>query len=133
MIFTETVIYLKLEKNWANPYFLSKIRHYVAKHLLRRAIYYSLFISHLIYGYEIWGQNQDNALLWIWNLQEKTLRVTDFKRNNGPTNILFEVTKILWISYFIQYKDIKFVRGYLGQTNLILRNKVPFTKSNPQL
>ena len=33
---------------------LSKIRHYVPKHLLR-TLYYSLFNSHLIYACEIWG------------------------------------------------------------------------------
>ena len=36
---------------------LSKIRHYVPKHLLR-TLYYALFNSHLIYVCEIWGQNQ---------------------------------------------------------------------------
>ena len=40
---------------------LSKIRHYVTKHLLR-ASYYSLFNSHLIDVFEIWGQNQTNKL-----------------------------------------------------------------------
>ena len=38
---------------------LSKIRHYVPKHLLR-AIYFSIFNSHLIYACEIWGQNQNS-------------------------------------------------------------------------
>ena len=41
---------------------LSKIRHYVQKHLLR-TLYYSLFNSHLIYACEIWGQNQTNQLV----------------------------------------------------------------------
>ena len=36
---------------------LSKIRHYVPKHLLR-TLYYALFNSHLIYVCEIWGQSQ---------------------------------------------------------------------------
>ena len=40
---------------------LSKRRHYVPKFLLR-AIYYSIFKSHLIYGCEVWSQNQNNML-----------------------------------------------------------------------
>ena len=38
---------------------LSNIRHYVLKNLLRR-MHYSLFNSHLIYAWEIWGQSQTN-------------------------------------------------------------------------
>ena len=38
---------------------LSKIRHYVPKHLLR-TIYFSIFNSHLIYACEIWGQSQNS-------------------------------------------------------------------------
>ena len=41
---------------------LSKIRHYVPKHLLR-TIYYLLFNSRLIFACEIWGRNQANQLL----------------------------------------------------------------------
>ena len=41
---------------------LSKIRHYVPKFLLK-TIYYSIFNSHLIYGCEVWGQNQNNVLV----------------------------------------------------------------------
>ena len=40
---------------------LSKIRHYVPKHLLK-TIYYSIFNSHLIYAGEIWGQEQNSIL-----------------------------------------------------------------------
>ena len=36
---------------------LSKIRHYVPKHVLR-TIYFSIFTSHLIYTCDVWGQNQ---------------------------------------------------------------------------
>ena len=35
--------------------------HYVPKFLLK-TIYYSILNSHLIYGCEVWGQNQNNVL-----------------------------------------------------------------------
>ena len=44
-----------------------QIRHYVPKYLLR-TIYYSIFKSHIIYGCEVWCQNQNN--LCIQGLQQ---------------------------------------------------------------
>ena len=41
---------------------LSKVRHFISQHLLK-TIFYSLFSSHLIYGCQVWGQNQ--ARHWI--------------------------------------------------------------------
>ena len=58
---------------------LSKIRHYVPKHLLR-TLYYSLFNSHLIYACKIWRQNQANQLFKRrLLLQEKAIRIINFQ------------------------------------------------------
>ena len=58
---------------------LSKIRHYVPKFLLK-TIYYSIFNSHLIYGCEIWGQNQNNVLVHrLQKLQEKAVCLINFE------------------------------------------------------
>ena len=56
---------------------------------LLQTIYYSLFNSHLIYGCEIWGQNQTN--LWfpkLTKLQNKTLKVINFQSSDSPTGPL---------------------------------------------
>ena len=53
---------------------LSQIRHYIPMHLLR-IIYYSIFNSHLIYAWEIWGQNQNSLLFTkLAKLQNKALK-----------------------------------------------------------
>ena len=66
---------------------LSKIRHYVPKHLLK-TIYCSIFNSHLIYASEIWGQEQNSRLLKnLIKLHEKALRIInlkDFNKNANP-------------------------------------------------
>ena len=50
---------------------LSKIRHYIPKHLLRK-LYYSLFNSHLIYACEIWGQTKPiNSFRDYWSYKKK--------------------------------------------------------------
>ena len=68
---------------------LSKIRYYVLKHLLR-TIYHSIFNSHLIYAYEICGQNQRNYYSKKpLRLQEKALRIIDFKSQTSPSDCIF--------------------------------------------
>ena len=69
---------------------LSKIRHYVPKHLLK-TIYNSIFNSHLIYACEIWGQEQNSRLFKnLTKLQEKALRIIHFKKFNENPNPLFK-------------------------------------------
>ena len=67
---------------------LSKVRHYAPKHLLR-AIYYSIFYSHLIYASKVWEQNQNNLLFnKLTKLQNKVLRLINFQPSKTPTGPL---------------------------------------------
>ena len=59
---------------------LCKIRHYVPKFLLK-TLYYTIFHSHLRYVCQIWGQSF-NTLMKRQPLQDKALRVINFKANN---------------------------------------------------
>ena len=81
---------------------LSKIRHYVPKHLLQT---YSLFISQLIYACEIWGQNQTNHLSKkLLHLQEKAIRMINFQPQTSSSNNLFTENRIFKILDYISYK-----------------------------
>ena len=65
---------------------LSKLRYYVPKHFLR-TIYHSIFNSHLIYAGKSWRQNQTNySFKKLLRLQEKTLRIIDFKQQKSPSD-----------------------------------------------
>ena len=69
-------------------------------HLLR-TIYYSIFNFHLIYAYEIWGQNQNN--LWftkLTKLQNKALKVINFQSSDSPTGPLYQENKVLKIAKY---------------------------------
>ena len=70
---------IKLKLNKAN-YWLSKIRHYVRAPLLR-TIYFAIFDPHLKYGCQIWGQNKNYAVESIEKIQNKAIRILNFK---GP-------------------------------------------------
>ena len=80
---------------------LSKIRYYVPKNLLT-TIYHSIFNSHLICACGIWGQNQTNCYFKkLLHLQQKALRIIDFKPQTSPSDCIFKENKILKISDFV--------------------------------
>ena len=91
---------------------LSKIRHYVPKWLLR-TIYFSLFNSHLIYGCEIWGQRETELFRNIQELQDKAIRIINFKLDDFDVNSLYHENKILKITDFIALKNALFVKDSL--------------------
>ena len=108
---------------------LSKIRHYVPKHLLK-TIYFSTFNSHLIYAYETWGQNQNSQHFTnLLKLQEKALQIINFQPPTATTNHLFLETKILKIADFIKYRYALFVRSSLRKESVPLFNDM-FTTIN---
>ena len=91
---------------------LSKIRHYVPKWLLR-TIYFSLFNSHLIYGCEIWGQKSTLLFRKIQDLQDKAIRIINYKPDDINVNELYRNDKILKITDFISLKNTLFVKDSL--------------------
>ena len=97
---------------------LSKIIHYVPKCLLK-TIYYSIFNSYLIYGCEVWGQNQNNVLVQrLQKLQEKAVRLINFDTNTNVVGRLLKDSNILKLTDFIKYKYGLFIRNSLRKENL---------------
>ena len=77
---------IKLKLNRANC-LLSKIRHYVRAPLLR-TIYFAIFDPHLRYGCQIWGQNKNYAVENIEKLQNKAIRILNFKDSRAEASNL---------------------------------------------
>ena len=101
---------------------LSKIRHYVPKHLLQ-TLYYSLFNSDLIYACEIWGRNQTNPLFKrLLLLQGKAIRPINFQPQTSTSNDLFKESRILKISDYVNYRYFVFARKSLRKENLQIFN-----------
>ena len=102
---------------------LSKIRHYVPKFLLK-TIYYSIFNSHLIYGCEVWGQNQNNVLVHrLQKLQEKSVCLVNFETNTNVVGRLLKDSNILKLPDFIKYKYALFIRNSLRKKNVPIFNE----------
>ena len=106
---------------------LSKICHYVPKFLLK-TIYYSIFNSHLIYACQVWGQNE-NCLKKLSSLQNKAIRIINFKQQDFPINELYYANGILKIKDYIHLINFLFVRDVLSNESLEVFSNY-FTKSD---
>ena len=79
-------------------------------------------------SWEIWGQEQNSRLFKnLIKLQEKALRIINFKNVNENENPLFKENQILKISDFIAYKSVLFVKKSLKKENLYLMTSLPNT------
>ena len=65
----------------------------------------------------------------LLHLQEKTLRIIDFKPQTLPSDCTFKENKILRISDFTNYKYALFVRNSLRRENVVIFNDM-FTPLN---
>ena len=73
---------VKLKLNRANG-LLAKLRYYASPKLLR-TIYYAIFEHHLRYGCQLWGQAQPDVLQNIEKIQNKALKILNFKNPSEP-------------------------------------------------
>ena len=73
---------------------LAKIRYYVPKEILLN-VYHAIFNSHLTYGSQVWGQANNEQMKKLGILQNKALRIIDFKPPRESTNKLYIDSKIL--------------------------------------
>ena len=78
---------------------LSNIYHYVPK-LFLQTINHSIFNSHVIYACQVWGQNE-NCLKKLSSLQNKAIKIINFKQEDFPVNELYNVNGVLKIKDYI--------------------------------
>ena len=94
---------------------LSKIRHYVSLQLLR-TIYFAIFDSHLRYACQIWGQGTSKEISSITKLQDKALRIINFKLSKNPCDPLYHLIKILKLRDIIKLNNCLFAFDSVGKT-----------------
>ena len=95
---------------------LSKIRYHTPKHLLR-TIYFSIFNSHMINTCQVWGQ-KENQIKKISELQDKALRIINFKPINHPVLELYKNNKILKLQDYIKLLNCMFVKDVLAGNHI---------------
>ena len=89
---------------------------YIPKFLLK-TIYYSIFNSHLIYACQVWGQNE-NFLKKLSSLQNKAIRIINFKQQDFPVNGLYSANEIFKIKDYTHLITFLFVKDVLSNESL---------------
>ena len=86
---------------------LKKIRHYVKFDTLRM-IYHGICSSILLYGSQIWGQSNNYTINKLQILQNKALRVINFKHAQSSVTPLYKECKILKLADNIKLQNFLF-------------------------
>ena len=76
---------------------LSKLRHFVPPGTLK-SVYYAIFDSHLSYGSQIWGQNQNSVTNRIFILQKSAMRIMSNIPRRTHSSPLFHNLGVLKLS-----------------------------------
>ena len=92
---------------------LSKVRHYVPKRELK-SIYNAIFSSHMCYGCQIWGQGRGAHIENIYKLQNRALRIINFKDFNTNANPLYAANNTIKLQDAIRIQNCLFVHDYLN-------------------
>ena len=111
----------KLKINRANG-LLVKLRHYVNPALLR-TIYYAIFEPHLRYGCQLWGQTQTQVLQNIEKIQNKALRILNFKNPWDQIEQIYKESKIFKLKDIVTISNLRFVYDQMNKLLPIFINK----------
>ena len=93
---------------------LAKLRYYVNSCLLQ-TVYFANFESIPRYGIQDWGQNKYQAIKDIETIQEKTIRILNFKSKNDSVNPLFKNSKIMKMKDILTFNNCLFVYDQINE------------------
>ena len=106
-------------------------RHYVTKDLLMQ-IYYRQFYSHINYGCQLWGQNE-NAVEQTVTLQKKAIRLLSFAHYQEESSPLFKNLNLLKLSDIVKQNNIIFTHNSINSnTPRIFNDYFIFEESKHQ-
>ena len=106
-------------------------RHYLAKKLLIQ-VYYTQFYSHLTYGNQLWGQNE-NSIEQTINLQKKAIRLISFAKHQEHSSPLFKELNLLKLTDMIKLNNILFAHDTINNnTPAIFKDYFTFNEVSHQ-
>ena len=86
---------------------LSKVRHFVHKHILVM-LYYSLIYPFLTYGVHVWGLTFPSFLMQLFIIQKKAIRIS-FSEPKSHSEPLFKSLNLLKLNDIIELQILSFV------------------------
>ena len=87
---------------------LSKVRHFVNKHILVM-LYYSLIYPFLTYGVHVWGLTFPSFLTQLFIIQKKAIRIISFSEPKSHSEPLFKSLSLLKLNDVIELQILSFV------------------------
>ena len=111
----DALIIMKREKLKRANGMLSKARHFVPTDEIK-SIYYAIFSSLLTYGCQVWGIGRGAHIEKISKLQNRALRIINFKNFHADSNPLYIHQKILKFQDFIRLQNCLFVHDFLNNS-----------------
>ena len=94
---------------------LCKVRHYVPKDELL-SIYHAIFSSHLTYNCQVWGISNNSHVTKIEKLQNKALKIINFKDFRAPSMPIYAECELLKLTDIIMLKNCLFVHDFLSDS-----------------
>ena len=82
---------------------------------LLRTIYCAIFEPHLRYGCQLWGQAQTQVLQNIEKIQNKALRILNFKNPWEPIEQIYKESKIFKLKDIVTISNLKFVYDQINK------------------
>ena len=122
---------VKLKLNRANG-LLAKLRHYVNLKLLR-TIYYAIFEHHLRYGCQLLGQAQTQVLRNMEKIQNKTLRILNFKNPWEQIEQIYKEFKLFKLKDIVTISNLKFVYDQVYNSLPRVSEKIFINKTRQHL
>ena len=74
-----------------------------------RTIHYVIFEPHLRYGCQLWGQAQRQVLQNTEKIQNKALRILNFKNTWDPIEQIYKESKIFKLKDIVTISNLKVV------------------------
>ena len=90
-------------------------RHYLSQKLLTQ-IYYGQFYSHLTYGCQLWGQNE-NAIAHIITQQKKAIRLMSFAHYQAHSSPLFKNLNVLKLTDIVKNSNLLFTHNTINKNS----------------
>ena len=122
---------MKLKINRAND-LLAKLKHYVNSKVLR-TLYHAKFEPHLRYGCQLWGQTQTQVLQNIEKIQNKSLRILNFKNPWELIEQIYKESKIFKLKDIVTISNLKFVYDQMNKLLPRVSEKIFINKTRQHL
>ena len=94
------------------------MRYSIGQHVAK-AVFSAIFQSNILYGAQLWGQTTCGKVDKLQKLQNKAVRIINFKERDSDVIPLYKKLNVLTIEQTVRYYNILFVYDALNKELLV--------------